>query len=165
MTEPIHTEDIAGRPLYGSSQTGPTVVGLLVIALSLWLAAGLIGIAAGVLLVLASLVLSGPVLVGVSFVAAVALTGETTPLELAGLGFGSAIVLLSAVWPTERAAVGRIAGSGLLAGAGFTGTYYLGVSVTGTGVWGGVATGVAFAIVTYGLYRFGVVQQLREDPR
>lgn len=165
MIEPTRSEDIAGRPLYRSSPTGPTVVGLLVFTFALWLAAGPIGIAVGVLLGLASLVLSGPVLVGVGFVAAVAVTGETTPLELTGFGLGSTIVLLSVVWPIERVAMGRVGGGGVLAIAGFTGAYYLGVRVTGTGVWGVVATGVAFALVTYGLYRYGVVQQLREDPR
>lgn len=164
MTERIRGEDIAGRPLYRSSPTAPTVVGLLVFALALWLAAGPIGIAVGLGLGLAGLVLSGPVLVAVGFVAAVAVTGETTPLELVGFGVGSAIVLLSTVWPIERIALGQVVAAGLLAAAGFTGAYYLGVSVTGTRGWGIVATGVAFAFVTYGLYRFGVVQQLREDP-
>ena len=142
-----------------------TAVGILVIGVTLWWTTGLIGLGIGLVLGLASLFLPSPYLVAIVFVAASALTGEIARIELLGLGIGSAIVLSSTVWDVERATIVRIVGTGLLAVGGLAGAYYFGMLVTEALVWGVLTATGTFAIGAYGLYRYGTVQQLREDPR
>ena len=158
-------ESIAARPLHRSSATGVTAVGIVVIGVTLWWTIGLTGLGVGLVLGLASIFLSAPYLVAVVFVAASALTGEIARIELLGLGIGSAIVLSSTVWHVERATIVRIVGAGLLAVGGLAGAYYFGMLVTEALVWGVLTATGAFAVGAYGLYRYGIVQQLREVPR
>ena len=162
--ETEHDRDVA-YTLERPSLTIPTVVGLVVIVFTLWLAAELVGLALGALVALSALVLPAPFVVGVAFVALAAGTGETTLIELAGVGVGTAILLLSSVWDFGQASFARVVGVGVLAVAALAGAYYLGVSVTGTIGWGVITTGVAFAVAGYGLYRYGIVQQQREAQR